>query len=42
MNIENVYQSLRVPNPPHTKLLLLVLDGVGDIATPGTNLLDSA
>jgi len=39
MNIENVYQSLRVPNPPHAKLVLLVLDGVGDIATPGTNYL---
>jgi 2,3-bisphosphoglycerate-independent phosphoglycerate mutase len=39
MNTENVYQSLRVPNPSQTKLLLLVLDGVGDIATPGTNYL---
>ncbi|MFN8005485.1 MAG: 2,3-bisphosphoglycerate-independent phosphoglycerate mutase [Terriglobia bacterium] len=37
MNIESVYQSLRVPNPPNTKLVLLVLDGIGDIATPGTN-----
>jgi 2,3-bisphosphoglycerate-independent phosphoglycerate mutase len=37
MNTETVYQSLRVPNSPDTKLVLLVLDGVGDIATSGTN-----
>jgi 2,3-bisphosphoglycerate-independent phosphoglycerate mutase len=37
MNIESLYQALRVPNPPQLKLVLLVLDGVGDIATLGTN-----
>ena len=36
MNLENVYQSLRLPNPPGTKLVLLVLDGVGDIAVQET------
>jgi 2,3-bisphosphoglycerate-independent phosphoglycerate mutase len=36
MNLDNLYQSLRLPNPPDTKLVLLVLDGVGDIAAPET------
>ena len=39
MNLENLYKSLRVPNAPDTKLVLLVLDGVGDIAAPGTKFL---
>ena len=36
MDFENLYKSLRLPNPPDTKLVLLVLDGVGDIATAET------
>ncbi|MEW5977732.1 MAG: 2,3-bisphosphoglycerate-independent phosphoglycerate mutase [Acidobacteriota bacterium] len=33
MNLDSVYQSLRLPTPDGTKLVLLVLDGLGDIAT---------
>ena len=33
MDTEALYQSLRLTNEPHTKLLLLVLDGLGDLAT---------
>lgn len=33
---ENLYQSLRLPHRPAGKLVLLVLDGVGDIATAAT------
>lgn len=36
MRTETLYQSLRLPNQPDTKLVLLVLDGVGDIATAET------
>ena len=36
MKTETLYQSLRLPNQPDTKLLLLVLDGIGDIATSET------
>ncbi len=32
MNTETLYHSLRLPNEPETKLMLLVLDGIGDIA----------
>jgi 2,3-bisphosphoglycerate-independent phosphoglycerate mutase len=39
MKTETLYQSLRLPNRPDTKLVLLVLDGVGDIATPETRYL---
>ncbi len=39
MNLESLYKSLRVPNSPDTKLVLLVLDGVGDIATRDTKFL---
>ncbi len=39
MKTETLYQSLRLPNQPDTKLVLLVLDGVGDIATRETNFL---
>jgi 2,3-bisphosphoglycerate-independent phosphoglycerate mutase len=39
MDIEGLYQSLRLPNEPGTKLMLLVLDGLGDIASPQTNTL---
>lgn len=33
---EVLYRSLRLPHRPRGKLVLLVLDGVGDIATPET------
>jgi len=36
MDLDSLYKSLRLPNPPDTKLVLLVLDGVGDIAAPET------
>src|SRR5262245_33253075 len=36
MKTETLYQSLRLPNQPDTKLVLLVLDGIGDIATSET------
>jgi hypothetical protein len=36
MKTETLYQSLRLPNGTDTKLMLLVLDGVGDIATAET------
>ncbi len=39
MNLENLYKSLRLPNAPDTKLVLLVLDGVGDIAAAETKFL---
>jgi 2,3-bisphosphoglycerate-independent phosphoglycerate mutase len=39
MKTEALYQSLRLPNQPDTKLVLLVLDGIGDIATPETRFL---
>jgi 2,3-bisphosphoglycerate-independent phosphoglycerate mutase len=39
MDREKLYQSLRLPNEPGTKLMLLVLDGLGDIATSQTNTL---
>ena len=39
MKTETLYKSLRLPNEPHTKLVLLVLDGVGDIATSETGFL---
>src|SRR2546426_7468247 len=39
MDIEKLYQSLRLANEPGTKLMLLVLDGLGDIATSQTNTL---
>lgn len=39
MKTETLYKSLRLPNQPDTKLVLLVLDGVGDIATPETRYL---
>jgi 2,3-bisphosphoglycerate-independent phosphoglycerate mutase len=39
MNLEKLYKSLRVANAPDTKLVLLVLDGVGDIASPETKFL---
>ncbi|MCG3147410.1 MAG: hypothetical protein PCFJNLEI_00850 [Verrucomicrobiae bacterium] len=34
MNLDKVYQNLTVPN--HTKIALVVLDGLGDIATEST------
>ncbi len=37
MKVETLYESLRLPNQPDTKLVLLVLDGVGDIATAATH-----
>ncbi|MCI0422852.1 MAG: phosphonopyruvate decarboxylase-related protein, partial [Acidobacteria bacterium] len=39
MKTETLYQSLRLPNQPDTKLMLLVLDGIGDIATVETEFL---
>jgi len=39
MKTETLYKSLRLPNEPDTKLVLLVLDGVGDIATAETRFL---
>ena len=39
MKTETLYQALRLPNQPDTKLVLLVLDGIGDIATAQTNYL---
>src|SRR6185436_14034770 len=39
MKAETLYKSLRLPNQPDTKLLLLVLDGIGDIATSETRFL---
>ena len=36
MEEENLYRSLRLPHRPEGKLVLLVLDGVGDIATAAT------
>ena len=39
MKTETLYKSLRLPNEPGTKLVLLVLDGIGDIATSGTRFL---
>src|SRR5882672_3567892 len=39
MDTEKLYQSLRLANEPGTKLMLLVLDGLGDIATSQTNTL---
>ena len=39
MKTETLYKSLRLPNEPDTKLVLLVLDGVGDIATAVTRFL---
>ena len=39
MKTEDLYQSLRLPNQPDTKLVLLVLDGIGDIATAQTRYL---
>ncbi len=39
MNTEKLYRSLRLENPADTKLLLLVLDGLGDIATSDSNFL---
>jgi 2,3-bisphosphoglycerate-independent phosphoglycerate mutase len=35
MNIDKIYKDLTIPN--NSKLALVVFDGVGDIATPGTN-----
>lgn len=37
MEEEALYQSLRLPHKPEGKLVLLVLDGVGDIATAATS-----
>lgn len=39
MKTETLYKSLRLPNQPDTKLVLLVLDGIGDIATSETRFL---
>src|SRR5262247_3158953 len=39
MKTETLYKSLRLPNGADTKLVMLVLDGVGDIATSGTRFL---
>ena len=39
MNIETLYQSLRLPNEAGIKLMLLILDGIGDIATIDTRFL---
>ena len=39
MKTETLYKSLRLPNEPDSKLVLLVLDGVGDIATAETRFL---
>jgi len=39
MKTETLYKSLRLPNEADTKLVLLVLDGIGDIATAGTRFL---
>jgi len=39
MKTEALYKSLRLPNQPDTKMLLLVLDGIGDIATSETGYL---
>ncbi len=36
MEQETLYRSLRLPHKPEGKLVLLVLDGVGDIATAAT------
>lgn len=37
MEEETLYRSLRLPHEPEGKLVLLVLDGVGDIATVATH-----
>ncbi len=39
VDTERLYQSLRLANEPGTKLVLLVLDGLGDIASRETNYL---
>lgn len=39
MKSEELYKSLRLPNRSDTKLLLLVLDGIGDIAVSTTRFL---
>ncbi|MBM3804849.1 MAG: 2,3-bisphosphoglycerate-independent phosphoglycerate mutase [Acidimicrobiia bacterium] len=39
MKTEELYKSLRLPNRSDTKLLLLVLDGIGDIAVSTTRFL---
>ncbi|PYV90633.1 MAG: phosphonopyruvate decarboxylase-related protein [Acidobacteria bacterium] len=39
MDTQALYQSLRLANEPNTKLVLLVLDGLGDLATPSSKFL---
>src|SRR5437016_2195811 len=39
MDTQALYQSLRLANELNTKLVLLVLDGLGDLATPSSKFL---